>query len=135
MEVVFGMIVFGVFASLENVLLPRTHQTFNRPDGSIGKTADGVQFDLSTNLHQHVHFSFFQLATFHSAHDVVNPRQALTARSALTAGFVHVEVREVADGGDLFVRVWKGRYTISTDLSMVITAAEPKPDWKEPKES
>ena len=99
------MVVLGVFASLENVLLPRAHQTFDGPDGSIGQTADGVQLDLGSDLHQHVHLALLQLAAFHTAHDVVDPRQAFTTGCALTAGLVHVEVGEVADGGNLHVNV------------------------------
>ena len=105
LEVIFGMVIFRVFASLENVLLPRAHQTFNGPDGSIGQTADGVQLDLGSDLHQHVHLTLLQLTTFHSTHDVIDPRQAFTTGCALTTGFVHAEVREVADSSNLPVRI------------------------------
>ena len=97
------MIILGVLAALEDVLLPGAHETLNRPDGGIGETADGVQLDLRTDLHQHVNLSLLQLTALHAAHDVIHPGQTLTAGRALTAGLVHVEVGQVADGGNLHI--------------------------------
>ena len=98
------MVVLRMLASLDDILLPGAHQTLNRPDGSIGQTADGVQLNLRTDLHQHVDLSLFQLTALHTAHDVIHPRQAFTAGSTLTAGFMHVEVGQVADGSNLPIR-------------------------------
>lgn len=55
-------------------------------------TANGVALNLLCELLEHVNLALTALALLESAHDLLGPLASLTARSALSARFVAVEV-------------------------------------------
>lgn len=77
-----------------------TDKTLDRPGKSLTQSADSVTFDLLGELLEHVNLPLTALTLLESAHDLLSPLAALSARSALAATFVAVEVAETADGSD-----------------------------------
>jgi hypothetical protein len=69
-----------------------TDQTLDGPGKGLTQSADGVALDLLGELLHHVDFTSAGLALLETVHDLLSPLGTLTARSALTARLVVVEL-------------------------------------------
>ena len=77
-----------------------TDQTLDRPGKGLTQSADSVALDLLGELLHHVDFTSAGLALLEAVHDLLGPLGTLTARSALTARLVVVELGETGDGAN-----------------------------------
>ena len=69
-------------------------------ENRVGRTTDGVTFNLLGELLEHVDFALASLALFEALHDLFAPLAAFATGSALAAAFVLIKGRESADGSD-----------------------------------
>jgi hypothetical protein len=80
-------------------------ETLQRPCERLAERADGVSLNLLGQLLEHVDLALPRLALGESVHNLVCPLAALSARCALTAGLVVVELCETCDGADNISRL------------------------------
>ena len=93
-----GLLRFVLLDAILHLGSEVSDEPLHRPRRRISQRADGVSLDLSCELIQHLNLGQLGLALGHARHHVVQPRRALTARGALTARLVLVEVRETSNG-------------------------------------
>jgi hypothetical protein len=72
----------------------RSDQSLNWPSCGVAQCTNRVTFDLVGQLLQHVDFRKISIAKLHSFKHIDHPASSLATRSALTAGFVLVELCE-----------------------------------------
>lgn len=76
------------------------YETLYRPCSSVTEGADCVTFNLEGELLQHVDLSEISVTLLNASEEVDHPSSTLTARSALTAALVLVELSEAENGID-----------------------------------
>ena len=67
-------------------------QPLDGPCRRVTKGADRVTFNLFCNIMQNINFRSISITTDQAIHHPVHPARAFTARGALTAGFMLVEI-------------------------------------------
>lgn len=82
-----------------NFLSEMPYEPLHRPSSSVSQGANGVAFNLSGELIQHIDLCIVSPALLKPQHHLVHPRSAFSAGSALATGLVLVEFREAGDGG------------------------------------
>ncbi len=86
--------------ALLNVRAEVLDEALYGPSSGITKGANGVAFNLLRQLEKHINLGLLSVTDNESAHHLVEPSGALTARRALSAGLVLVEVRETSNSLD-----------------------------------
>lgn len=75
-------------------------ETLDGPCKGLTQSADGVTLDLLGKFLHHVDFTSPGLTLFETLHDLVGPLGTLSARGALTARLVVVELGKTGNGAD-----------------------------------
>lgn len=99
----------------------KTQTYLNGPCSSISQSANGVSFNLTRQLLNHVNLARASLTVLETSHHVGEPRGSLTARCALSTGLVLVESRKTRDGRDNIRRLVHDNHSCSSQTRLDIT--------------
>ena len=94
---VLGLVAINAVLNLATEL---SNETLDGPGGGVSQRADSVTLNLVGELLKHVNLSEVGISELHALEHVHHPACALTARCALAATLVLVELGQAQNGVD-----------------------------------
>ena len=101
----FGVLSMVVLNSVFHFITELPDKTLDRPGGGVSQGADSMAFNLIGEFLKHVDFSEISISVLDTGKNIDHPAGALTARRALSATFVFVELAESENTVDDINRV------------------------------